>query len=128
MPKRKQPDCRIVDDGADLFVGMRIAKRGQPGTARAKVWVSLETGWEVFEDRHGSLVVRRSETEELPQCDPGSEPVNLRRLLALYRTLCPPSVGFKQWLRTDQGRAAFRACAEPRGRVIDFPLRPRQED
>jgi hypothetical protein len=40
----------IVSDGVDIFVvvdGVRIAKRGRPGTAQAGTWVSLEPGWTV---------------------------------------------------------------------------------
>jgi hypothetical protein len=38
---------------ADMFVvvdGVRIARRGYPGTPQAGSWVSLEPGWEVVDD------------------------------------------------------------------------------
>jgi hypothetical protein len=39
-------------DGRDIFIvvdGVRIAKRGSPGTPQAKTWVSLEPGWSVLD-------------------------------------------------------------------------------
>ena len=45
----------IDSDGADLFLvvdGLRIAKRGDPGTPQAGTWISLEPGWTV-RDREG---------------------------------------------------------------------------
>ena len=45
------PTIEIVSDGDDLFVladGVKIAKRGRPGTAQARTWVSLEPGWRVL--------------------------------------------------------------------------------
>jgi hypothetical protein len=47
MPK---VELVIESDGVDVFVvanGVRIAKRGRPGTPQAKTWISLEPGWEV---------------------------------------------------------------------------------
>ena len=38
----------IISDGEDIFIiadGMKIAKRGHPGTPQAKTWISLEPGW-----------------------------------------------------------------------------------
>jgi hypothetical protein len=38
----------IMRDGADMFVirdGVRIAKRGHPGTLQAKSWIILEPGF-----------------------------------------------------------------------------------
>ena len=47
-------DVRILSEGAtDMFVvvdGVRIARRGYPGTSHAGTWVSLEPGWEVVDD------------------------------------------------------------------------------
>ena len=40
----------MYSDGEDLFVvvdGVKIAKRGKPGTPQAKTWISLEPGWTV---------------------------------------------------------------------------------
>jgi hypothetical protein len=42
----------IQGDGTDIFVivdGVKIAKRGRPGTPYAKTWVSLEPGWAVLD-------------------------------------------------------------------------------
>jgi hypothetical protein len=48
--KSTHPECKIVSEGSDLFVvldGVKIAKRGHPGTPHAKTWISLEPGWVV---------------------------------------------------------------------------------
>jgi hypothetical protein len=41
--------------------GVRIAKRGRPGTLQAGTWISLEPGWTVrngpSDGVHGSIVV-----------------------------------------------------------------------
>jgi hypothetical protein len=43
----------VIDgDGRDLFViadGVKIAKRGRPGTPQAKTWVPLEPRWSVLD-------------------------------------------------------------------------------
>jgi hypothetical protein len=56
--KRSKASDTIVlqmqGDGTDLFIvidGVRIAKRGHPGTAYANTWVSLEPGWVVRDSR-----------------------------------------------------------------------------
>jgi hypothetical protein len=44
----------------DLFVvlnGVRVAKRGQPGTPQAKTWVALEPGHQVYDRGRGKLTV-----------------------------------------------------------------------
>jgi len=44
--------CGMEYDGKDLFLvhrGIRIAKRGKPGTPHARTWVSLEPGYRVFD-------------------------------------------------------------------------------
>jgi hypothetical protein len=50
-------------DGADLFVlldGLKIAKRGHPGTPQAGTWVSIEPGYEVRDMSGGAKIeVRR---------------------------------------------------------------------
>ena len=61
MPTKKplSPTVEVMSDGENIFVvadGIRIAKRGGPGTPQAKTWVSLEPGWKVFDD-DGMLVV-----------------------------------------------------------------------
>jgi hypothetical protein len=50
------PVVIIESDGKDMFVivdGVKIAKRGHPGTPQAKAWVSLEPGWTVRDARGG---------------------------------------------------------------------------
>jgi hypothetical protein len=45
-----EPKVSIVEEGRDIFVevdGVRIARRGYPGTPQAGTWVSIEPGWEV---------------------------------------------------------------------------------
>jgi hypothetical protein len=40
----------IVGDSGDMLVvvdGVKIAKRGHPGTKHAGTWISLEPGWSV---------------------------------------------------------------------------------
>jgi len=47
----KQPKVLIEGSGKDIFVfvdGVKVAKRGQPGTPQAGTWVSLEPGYAVF--------------------------------------------------------------------------------
>src|SRR6476619_547101 len=48
----------LIDEPPILVVadGSRIAKRGGPGSPQAKTWISLEPGWNVFDD-DGMLVV-----------------------------------------------------------------------
>ena len=46
----------IEGDRNDVFVvadGVRIAKRGLPGTPYAKTWISLEPGWSVLDCQEG---------------------------------------------------------------------------
>jgi hypothetical protein len=50
----KVKECRIESTGEDIFViadGVKIAKRGRPGTPQAATWVSLEPGWTVRDCR-----------------------------------------------------------------------------
>jgi len=53
----------IESDGTTLFVvynGIRIAKRADPNTPQAGIWVSLEPGYRVFyKDYPAKLVVER---------------------------------------------------------------------
>ena len=45
----------VQGDGEDIFVvvdGVRIAKRGHPGTPQARTWISLEPGSAVYDDIH----------------------------------------------------------------------------
>jgi hypothetical protein len=44
------PDIAITSDGRDIYVmadGVKIARRGHPGTPEAGTWVSLKPGWTV---------------------------------------------------------------------------------
>jgi hypothetical protein len=53
-------ECKIESDGEDLFVvydGVRIAKRGRPGTPQAGTWVSLKPGWSVTSSLDPSKVI-----------------------------------------------------------------------
>ena len=46
------PTVEMISDGDDLFVvvnGVKVAKRGRPGTAQANTWVSLGPGWTVLD-------------------------------------------------------------------------------
>jgi hypothetical protein len=57
--------CFLVPAGNELFIvfdGKRIAKRGRPGTRDAKMWVSLDRGWEVVYLPDGDLEVRMNGT------------------------------------------------------------------
>jgi hypothetical protein len=43
-------EARMVCTGTDIFIefgGLRIARRGYPGTPQAKTWVPLEPGFTV---------------------------------------------------------------------------------
>ena len=51
MTKQVGAVIEIRSDGTGLFVifdGVKIAKRGPPGTPQAGTWVSLEPGWTVL--------------------------------------------------------------------------------
>jgi hypothetical protein len=55
----KTPATEIICDGENIFVvvdGVKIAKRGGPGTPQARTWISLEPGWRVL-DQDGGLVI-----------------------------------------------------------------------
>jgi hypothetical protein len=48
----KAPSLEIVPDGDELYVvfnGVKIAKRGAPGTPQASTWISLEPGYRVLD-------------------------------------------------------------------------------
>jgi hypothetical protein len=50
----------MVNDGHDIFIevnGVKIAKRGKPGTAQADTWISLEPGWTVSDSDTHSLEI-----------------------------------------------------------------------
>jgi hypothetical protein len=54
-------EASFESDGIDLFVvynGIRIAKRADPHTPQADIWVSLEPGYRVFyKDYPAKLIV-----------------------------------------------------------------------
>jgi hypothetical protein len=50
---QRRRECKIASDGKDIFVvfdGKRIAKRGHPRTPQTKKWVSLEPGYNVYDE------------------------------------------------------------------------------
>lgn len=62
MPRAKTDRCAIESDGKNLFVvfnGVRIARRGYPGTPQARTWVSLEPGYRVFDSDDMIIVEHR---------------------------------------------------------------------
>jgi len=47
----------VFCNGEDIFIvvdGIRIAKRGHPGTSQAKTWISLEPGYSVRDNVYSS--------------------------------------------------------------------------
>jgi hypothetical protein len=65
----------LVRDGKDLFIcvdGMKVAKRGAPGTPHAGMWISLEPGL-LLEQRR---VSGRSQTGAEPQRAMNARPKN----------------------------------------------------
>jgi len=51
----------IENDGDNSFVvfkGVRIAKRGKPETAQARMWVSIEPGYTVLDGGPSRVVVK----------------------------------------------------------------------
>jgi hypothetical protein len=49
----------ITGDGKDIFVirdGVKIARRGHPGTPDAGKWVSLDPHWTVKDSRDGKEI------------------------------------------------------------------------
>ena len=58
-PRKATLAVKIVGDDSDIFVvagGVKIAKRGRPGSAQAGTWISLEPGWSVLDGPHGNYV------------------------------------------------------------------------
>jgi hypothetical protein len=50
MTEKQQAECTIESERSNLFVvfeGVRIARRGTPGTPEAGTWVPLEPCYEV---------------------------------------------------------------------------------
>ena len=56
------------EEGENLYLfvdGVKIAKRGQPGTPQAGTWVSVAAGWEAIDEAGGgSILVRFTDPEE----------------------------------------------------------------
>jgi hypothetical protein len=49
----------MVSDGNDIFVvvdGVKVAKRGHPGTVQANTWISIEPGWRVFDHDYPAAI------------------------------------------------------------------------
>jgi len=49
----------MISDATDIYIvadGVRIAKRGHPGSAQARTWISLEPGWRVLDGKNGAIV------------------------------------------------------------------------
>jgi hypothetical protein len=59
------PVCEIhTDDNDDVFVvvgGVKIAKRGLPGTPHAGTWIMLQPGWMVHDVKGGKAIEVRYE-------------------------------------------------------------------
>ena len=54
-----EPICELHNDGENIFVlidGVKIAKRGLPGTAHAHTWIMLEPGWFVRDVNGGKAI------------------------------------------------------------------------
>ncbi len=60
-----EPVCEIhKDENDDVFVlvgGVKIAKRGTPGTAHAGTWIMLQPGWMVRDVKGGMAIEVRYE-------------------------------------------------------------------
>ena len=55
----KPKDVKIESDVRDLYVvvdGVRVAKRGHPGTPEAGTWISLAPGWTVASNEDHSEI------------------------------------------------------------------------
>jgi|RhiMetdeSRZDD1v2_1073273.scaffolds.fasta_scaffold4357923_1 hypothetical protein len=61
MSKDHEPEVIVYSDSDAISVfvdGVKIAKRGHPGTPQAMTWVSLEPGWKVFSpDDHSTITI-----------------------------------------------------------------------
>jgi hypothetical protein len=52
-------EIAMMGDGENIYIvadGVRIAKRGKPGTPQAKTWISLEPGWNVLDGSSGTYL------------------------------------------------------------------------
>jgi hypothetical protein len=53
-------DLLLESVGDDLFVsiiGIRIAKRGDPGMSQAGIWIPLKPGWSVVDSPDGDELI-----------------------------------------------------------------------
>jgi hypothetical protein len=53
-------NAQFVCTGSDIFIvcdGVRIARRGYPGTPQAGTWVSLGPGYRVFDSKKKRQIV-----------------------------------------------------------------------
>jgi hypothetical protein len=59
----------IVSDGIEIFVlenGVKIAKRGHPGTPTARTWIPLVAGYRVVsDDNHETISIEYEPPAEL---------------------------------------------------------------
>jgi hypothetical protein len=69
MRKEGRLVCEIQRDrNNDVFVlvdGMKIAKRGLPGTPQAETWIMLEPGWTVRDVKGGKAIEVRYEPAQI---------------------------------------------------------------
>ena len=57
---RKRLEAKVVNDGIDIFIvfgGLKVAKRGRPGTPHDGQWVSLEPGYVVFDGQDLETII-----------------------------------------------------------------------
>ena len=57
-----------VREGGTFFIeveGVKIAKRGLPGTPQEGTWISLEPGWEVTDDPDSSSIAIRNNSAKM---------------------------------------------------------------
>jgi hypothetical protein len=50
---------KITKSSKDVFVevdGIRVARRGYPGSPEARTWVSVEPGWQALDSDEGIIV------------------------------------------------------------------------
>jgi len=58
----EERNIKVVGEGTDLFVevdGVRVARRGNPGSPQEGTWISLEAGWEVCDGENFESVTVR---------------------------------------------------------------------
>jgi len=58
LVRKSKNKPKLELDGEDLSVvidGLRIAKRGRPGTQAAKAWIPLRLGWSVVDMENGQI-------------------------------------------------------------------------